>query len=360
MGGTYWIVPEESRTELYSVKLAYVQLVLWVLMGVTAVIGYFFRWGAGTKLLEQPLPHKIVIVVVMLMFLWNVAMTIRRSGRFTTTEGVLLGGLGLAALLYLPALDEDDTQPGLWMVHTTDPMEHAEDPFGLNRPNDHEGDAEDAAGAADSLSELEQARLVSTPGRARETFVCTDAPSPRSANPGVPSPEDAAGMIFPEWDFTRDAYLDGAVRVRVGAGTEGAADWAERALGQHAGLLTDIRRRLGALRGTRQWLRRQPEGDDIDIDAVVATRPERRAGLPPSSGCYLHRRPKPKRLALLLLLDGSGSTDAWIADGARDQDLCGAAGRGRAAPACRGRAGPLHPARRSGPSCDHRSGARAG
>ena len=104
MGGTYWIVPEESRTELYSVKLAYVQLVLWVLMGVTAVIGYFFRWGAGTKLLEQPLPHKIVIVVVMLMFLWNVFMTIRRSGRFTTTEGVLVGGLGLAAILYLPAL----------------------------------------------------------------------------------------------------------------------------------------------------------------------------------------------------------------------------------------------------------------
>lgn len=104
MGGTYWIVPEESRTELYSVKLAYVQLALWVVMGVTAVIGYLFRYGAGTKLLEQPLPHKIVIVVVMLMFLYNVVMTIRQSGRTTTTELVLLGGLGMAAVLYLPAL----------------------------------------------------------------------------------------------------------------------------------------------------------------------------------------------------------------------------------------------------------------
>ncbi|RZI42600.1 nitric-oxide reductase large subunit [Herbaspirillum sp. HC18] len=104
MGGTYWIVPEESRTELYSVKLAYVQLVLWVLMGVTAIIGYLFRYGAGTKLLEQPLPHKIVIVIVMLMFLYNVIMTIRQTGRTTTTELVLLGGLGMAAVLYLPAL----------------------------------------------------------------------------------------------------------------------------------------------------------------------------------------------------------------------------------------------------------------
>ena len=104
MGATYWIVPDESRTELYSTKLAYVQLVLWVLMGVTAIIGYLFRWGTGNKLLEQPLPHKIVIVIVMLMFLYNVGMTIRKSGRLTTTEGVLLGGLGLAAILYLPAL----------------------------------------------------------------------------------------------------------------------------------------------------------------------------------------------------------------------------------------------------------------
>ena len=94
MGATYWMVPEESRTELYSVKLAYVQLILFALMGVTAVIGYLFRYGTGNKLLEQPLPHKLVIVLVMLIFLYNIGMTIRKSGRFTTTEGVLLLGLG--------------------------------------------------------------------------------------------------------------------------------------------------------------------------------------------------------------------------------------------------------------------------
>jgi len=104
MGATYWMVPDESRTELHSVKLAYVQLVLWVVMGVTAIIGYLFRFGTGNKLLEQPLPHKIVIVVVMLMFLYNIGMTIKKSGRFTTTEGVLLLGVGSAAVLYLPAL----------------------------------------------------------------------------------------------------------------------------------------------------------------------------------------------------------------------------------------------------------------
>ena len=42
----------------------------------------------------------------MLLFLYNIGMTIWKSKRFTTTEGVLMLGLGLAAVLYLPALLE--------------------------------------------------------------------------------------------------------------------------------------------------------------------------------------------------------------------------------------------------------------
>ena len=53
MGATYWMVPDESRTELYSVRLAYIQLVLWTVMGVATVVGYLFRWGTGNKLLEH-------------------------------------------------------------------------------------------------------------------------------------------------------------------------------------------------------------------------------------------------------------------------------------------------------------------
>nr|WP_293250897.1 cbb3-type cytochrome c oxidase subunit I [Panacagrimonas sp.] len=104
MGATYWMVPDESRTELHSVKLAYIQLAIWVVMGVSAIVGYLFRFGTGNKLLEQPLPHKLAIVVVMLMFLYNIGRTIKKSGRFTTTEGVLLLGIASAAVLYLPAL----------------------------------------------------------------------------------------------------------------------------------------------------------------------------------------------------------------------------------------------------------------
>ncbi len=104
MGAAYYVVPEESRTELHSVRLAYVQLIVWTLMGVTAIVGYALGWTAGNKFLEQPFPLKIVIVVVMLMFLYNIGRTIHKAGRWTTTEAVLVAGLALAAILYLPAL----------------------------------------------------------------------------------------------------------------------------------------------------------------------------------------------------------------------------------------------------------------
>src|SRR5690554_1593949 len=70
MGATSSVVPEESRTEIWSVKLAYAQLVLWAVNGLVAIVGYGFGWTTGNKLLEQPLPVKLVIVITMLMFLF--------------------------------------------------------------------------------------------------------------------------------------------------------------------------------------------------------------------------------------------------------------------------------------------------
>lgn len=104
MGAAYWLVPEESRTELHSPRLAYWSLGLWTTAGVTAVVGYLFGWTEGNKLLEQPLVVKFAIVVVMLMFLYNLGMTIWKVRRITTTEAVLVSGLALTAILYLPAL----------------------------------------------------------------------------------------------------------------------------------------------------------------------------------------------------------------------------------------------------------------
>jgi nitric oxide reductase subunit B len=104
LGAAFYMMPEEAEAELHSPRLAIATLVLLTVLGVAAVVGYLFGWTAGNKLLEQPLPIKLGIVVVMLMFAWNVIMTLRKGTRITGIALMMTLGLFGAALLFLPAL----------------------------------------------------------------------------------------------------------------------------------------------------------------------------------------------------------------------------------------------------------------
>ncbi|HJV52570.1 MAG TPA: hypothetical protein VJ652_13980, partial [Noviherbaspirillum sp.] len=214
--------------------------------------------------------------------------------------------------------DEDDAQPGIWMVQTTEPQEHAEDPLGLNRPQDRSVDG-DIEGAAQSLAELESARLVTTPGRAADVM-CSDDPPPRLEQ-AAQGAEPNGMYAYPEWDCRTGTYGTQPAVVRVAIGGGGSRAWVETALQRHAGTLRTLRRRLGLIRPHRQVLRRCPEGDDIDCDAMVDERCVRRAGGSPSGAVYLQHRRAPRRIGLLLLVDSSASTDAWVAEGKRVIDI---------------------------------------
>lgn len=122
MGAAYYIIPEESDRELYSVKLAYIQLISWVAVGVVAIIGFHFNWWEGRKFLEIPRPLDYLVVVNVLTFLFNIAMTIWEAKKRSTTQLVLFFGLLCAALLYLPGMLYFDNQTldsyfRWWVVH---------------------------------------------------------------------------------------------------------------------------------------------------------------------------------------------------------------------------------------------------
>ena len=101
MGGTYFMVPEESKSELYSTKLAYLQLIILVGTGVAALVGFLFGWTQGKPLLEIPFELDLLIVAGALIFLFNVAATMIKAKNWTMIQGTLLGGLVMLALLYL-------------------------------------------------------------------------------------------------------------------------------------------------------------------------------------------------------------------------------------------------------------------
>lgn len=122
MGAAYYIIPDESEQDLYSVPLAYVQLVSLVVVGVIALIGFHINWWEGRKFLEIPRPLDFLVVINVLMFLFNIGMTIFRAKRYTTSSIVLYLGLFSAALLYLPGMIYFDSQTldsyfRWWVVH---------------------------------------------------------------------------------------------------------------------------------------------------------------------------------------------------------------------------------------------------
>lgn len=110
MGSAYYIIPEESQNELYSPKLAIIQLITFLAVGVTAVIAYHFNWWEGRKFLEIPRPLDYLVVLNVLAFLFNIIMTLFKGKKQTTTALVLTMGLLFAALLYLPGMIWFDSQ----------------------------------------------------------------------------------------------------------------------------------------------------------------------------------------------------------------------------------------------------------
>jgi len=110
MGAAYYIIPEEAQTELWNPKLAYVQLITFLIVGVAAIIGFHLNIWEGRKFLEIPRPLDWLVVVNVLAFLLNILMTLFKGKRQTTTALVLSMGLIFTALLYLPGMLWFDSQ----------------------------------------------------------------------------------------------------------------------------------------------------------------------------------------------------------------------------------------------------------
>jgi nitric oxide reductase NorD protein len=82
-----------------------------------------------------------------------------------------------------------------------------------------------------------------------------------------------------------------------------------------------VRRDFERLRPLRQALRGQLEGSAVDVDAYVVFAADRLAGGTPDGRLYLEERRRRRDTAVLLLIDASASTDAWVAGSRRVIDV---------------------------------------
>ncbi len=80
---------------------------------------------------------------------------------------------------------------------------------------------------------------------------------------------------------------------------------------RHADLLRRVRRQFELLKPEEfRRVRRLIEGEELDLDRVVETHVDRRAGRPPDGAVYMSRRRQHRDVAAAFLLDMSASTDA--------------------------------------------------
>lgn len=216
--------------------------------------------------------------------------------------------------------EEDDARQGAWMIQASAPHEVAEDPFGLQRPTDR--DARTAADEfAESLAELEQARLVSTPGRPKEVLLSDDAPEAGARHGGGTGTDGSEHIRYPEWDHRIQAYNEPGAIVRLRPAAAGPQQWVDDTFAEHRSMLDAIRRRFEMLRGQRTRLRRQLDGDDLDLEACIDARADLQAGHPMAQALYRSQKRTKRDMAILLLIDISGSTDGWVSSGRRVIDV---------------------------------------
>ena len=215
--------------------------------------------------------------------------------------------------------DEDDADVGAWMMQTSTPHEHAEDPIGLQRPVDRE-DGAPASDFADSVAELEQARLLATPGRPREVLLSDDPPASVAwCQPGKRQASQA--LSYPEWDYREQRYRQPGAFVWITPPSLGDAEWMLRVMARRRPQIEHIRRQFAQLRASRKRLYRQFDGDEVDLASYLDALADARSGQPMSQAVFELQRTQRRDLRVLLLVDASGSMDSWLASDQRLIDV---------------------------------------
>ncbi|MGI5217839.1 nitric oxide reductase activation protein NorD [Nocardia sp. CA-290969] len=110
------------------------------------------------------------------------------------------------------------------------------------------------------------------------------------------------GAVYPEWDVHQQRYRPGWCRVvdlPVTAEADNVVD----------GVPPDdlLRRRLARVGTGPHTLRRRPDGDELDTEALIDLYVDLRSGYSPPGHVYRERRKVARDLGVLILLDASGS-----------------------------------------------------
>lgn len=182
----------------------------------------------------------------------------------------------------------------------------------VDRSTDDEEDLDQAADAARDMDTLSVTR-DDKPAKGRLKF---DLDLPAEAN------DDTVlngGLLLPEWDHRKGRLIPEHCRISLMS----ALDVAPLELPEHLRRTARrLRNQFSLLTPGRQWLRAQPDGTEIDLDAYLRYAGDREAGIRAhADALFRDLRQNRRDLSCLLMADLSLSTDTWIDNDMRVIDV---------------------------------------
>jgi nitric oxide reductase NorD protein len=128
---------------------------------------------------------------------------------------------------------------------------------------------------------------------------------------------EEGAVLYHEWDYKRRHYRKHWCVLRELDVHPGDPDFIDATLAKYAPQVALLRRTFELLRGEDKLLKKQQNGDDIDLDAVISAYAEMRSGMELSERLLVKRHKAERDIAVMFMVDMSGSTKGWINDAER-------------------------------------------
>lgn len=129
---------------------------------------------------------------------------------------------------------------------------------------------------------------------------------------------EEGASLYPEWDFGRQHYRKNWCVLREKEVKPLNDEFTRQTLDKHSGLVKHLRRTFEAMRDENRLLKREPSGDEVDIDALIEALADARDGSEMSDRLFLRTHRNERNIAVMFMVDMSGSTKGWINDAERE------------------------------------------
>jgi len=123
---------------------------------------------------------------------------------------------------------------------------------------------------------------------------------------------EEGATLYPEWDFRRQHYRKQWCAAREKRIEPVYDNFVDDTLCKYNGLLKHLRKTFEAMRDENRLLRRQTQGDDIDLDALVEALADAKDGREMTDQLFTRQHHAERNIAVIFMVDMSGSTKGWI------------------------------------------------